>query len=113
VLRLRFPFSLIAAARHPSLAHTGLNQIRPAWVLACSPYTVSRLLAHLGGVRLDWRVSVGLPQVLRNEKKFTERSKARRHRTTWPIFRPAIINLMVDAVDRRVMAERWPTPGTV
>lgn len=38
--RLHFPFSLIAPCRDPSLASLHLNQLRPAWVLQHSPYTV-------------------------------------------------------------------------
>ena len=38
--RLHFPFSLLAPCRDPALAPLHLNQLRPAWVLQHSPYTV-------------------------------------------------------------------------
>ena len=37
------------------------------------------------------------PQVLRNEDKFTKRSKAKRHLTTWSVFRPETVDLMLEA----------------
>lgn len=40
--RLYFPFSLLAPCRDPSLTHLHLNQLRPAWVLQHSPYTVRK-----------------------------------------------------------------------
>lgn len=42
--RLHFPFSLLAPCRDPALAHLHSNQLRPAWVLMHSPYTVLRTL---------------------------------------------------------------------
>jgi len=92
--RLHFPFSLIAASRDGAFLRQCLedrmgdmetradappilpNILRPAWVLRASPYTV-----------------------FRNESKYMHRSKSRRHKAmvTEPIFRPEIIDMMVEA----------------
>lgn len=81
--RLHFPFSLVAPCRDlkclMALGKTGVNSLSPGWVLKSSPYTV-----------------------FRNEAKFSQRSKSRRHKqqVTEPIFRPEIVDLIIEARDR-------------
>ena len=76
--RLRFPFSLVNL---PGESVTGLspaiNELFAGWVLSDSVFTV-------------WR----------NQLKFAKRDKARRSRTEADVFRPDIVDMMVDARQR-------------
>jgi hypothetical protein len=73
--RVTFPFSLINS---PSRGFQGLppalNELFPGWALSDNLYTVAR-----------------------NEGKFVKRNKARRSTFVFEVFRPEIIDLMVEA----------------
>lgn len=76
--KLAFPFSLI---NQPSLqlaeVSPAYNEILPAWVLSDNLYAVKR-----------------------NEGKYRARNKARRCRLEFEVFRPQIVDWMLDAADR-------------
>lgn len=72
--KICFPFSLISS---PELPASGLTSIKPAWVLRYNPYFLDRSAA-----------------------KFAQRSKAKSHSTGFDIFRPSIVNLMIEANQR-------------
>jgi hypothetical protein len=73
--KLEFPFSLVSppAARYPGIS-PAFNELRPAWVLAESLYTIRR-----------------------NEIKYRTRYTARRTALTAEIMRPEIVDLMRQA----------------
>ena len=76
--RVTFPFSLINT---PSRRFDGVspawNELSPGWVLSDNLYAVQR-----------------------NEGKYVKRNKARRSAFTFEVFRPEIIDLMVEARDK-------------
>jgi hypothetical protein len=76
--RVEFPFSLI---NNPSLVPEGVpaayNEITPAWVLSDNIYTVKR-----------------------NEGKYIKRNKAKRSVFIFDVFRPDIIDMMIEARKR-------------
>lgn len=83
--KVTFPFSLI---NPPSDAHVGVsparNEIIPAWVLTDNMYALKR-----------------------NEGKYKARNKAKRTLFDFDVFRPDIVDMMVDARDRlREVTER-------
>jgi hypothetical protein len=73
--RITFPFSLINS---PSRSYEGLspayNELMPGWVLSDNLYTIER-----------------------NQGKYKKRNKARRSEFTFDVFRPDIIDLVVQA----------------
>jgi carbonic anhydrase/acetyltransferase-like protein (isoleucine patch superfamily) len=73
--KVDFPFSLINA---PAAVYPGIspayNELMPAWVLDDSIYTVKR-----------------------NEGKYAKRNKARRTQFIFEVFRPDIVDLMIEA----------------
>jgi hypothetical protein len=73
--KVSFPFSLINS---PSESYPGVspayNEIMPAWVLSDNIYTIRR-----------------------NEGKYKARNKARRSRFVFDVFRPDIVDLMLDS----------------
>ncbi len=73
--RVTFPFSLINS---PSRSYEGIspayNELMPGWVLSDNLYTIER-----------------------NEGKYKKRNKARRSEFTFDVFRPDIIDLVVQA----------------
>ncbi len=82
--RMTFPFSLI---NKPGEIIQGLqpaiNEIFPAWVLGNNMYAV-----------------------LRNEEKYGKRNRARRTAFDFRVFRPEILDMMIDARDRLANPER-------
>jgi len=76
--RVKFPFSLIT---QPSVTQSNLsplyNELLPAWILSDNIYSV-----------------------VRNESKYRKRNRSRRNDTDFSIFRPEIIDMMVDSRDR-------------
>ncbi len=76
--RVEFPFSLIntPAAATPGIS-PAYNEIMPGWVLSDNIYMVKR-----------------------NEGKYQKRNKAKRSRFNFEVFRPEIIDMMVDARKR-------------
>ncbi len=76
--KLTFPFSLINT---PAAVYKGVspayNEIRPAWLLTDNMYTLRR-----------------------NEEKFKKRNKAKRTTFDFDVFRPHIVDLMIDARNR-------------
>ena len=73
--RVEFPFSLIntQAATYPGIS-PAYNEIMPAWVLSDNIYMVKR-----------------------NEGKYQKRNKAKRSKFVFEVFRPEIVDLMLDA----------------
>jgi hypothetical protein len=89
--KVTFPFSLIIT---PDAMHEGIspayNEIIPAWVLSDNIFAVKR-----------------------NEGKYMKRNKAKRTKFDFEVFRPDIVDLMVDSRDRlksvrddRLLAQR-------
>jgi len=76
--KVTFPFSLINS---PSLSLDGIspayNEIAPGWVLSDNIYTIKR-----------------------NEGKYQKRNKAKRSKFIFEVFRPDMIDLMLDARQR-------------
>lgn len=76
--KVTFPFSLINS---PSLSLDGVspafNEIAPGWVLSDNIYTIKR-----------------------NEGKYAKRNKAKRSKLVFEVFRPDIVDLMLDARQR-------------
>ena len=76
--KVTFPFSLINS---PSLSLDGVspayNEIAPGWVLSDNIYTIKR-----------------------NEGKYQKRNKAKRSKLVFEVFRPDIVDLMLDARHR-------------
>jgi hypothetical protein len=76
--KVTFPFSLINS---PSVSLDGVspafNEIAPGWVLSDNIYTIKR-----------------------NEGKYQKRNKAKRSKFIFEVFRPQIIDLMLDARQR-------------
>jgi Domain of unknown function (DUF4954) len=73
--RVAFPFSLICTADAVRAGVSpAFNQLQPGWVLQHSMYTVARSAA-----------------------KYASRATAVRTRVSWPVFRPAVVRLMVSA----------------
>jgi hypothetical protein len=76
--KVTFPFSLINS---PSVSLDGVspafNEIAPGWVLSDNIYTIKR-----------------------NEGKYQKRNKAKRSKFVFEVFRPQIIDLMLDARQR-------------
>ena len=83
--RMEFPFSLVNS---PAVRLDGVspayNEIIPGWVLSDNIYMVTR-----------------------NEGKYEKRNKARRSKFVFEVFRPEIVDLMVDA-RRRLQAVKAP-----
>lgn len=83
--KVEFPFSLINS---PADSYNGIspayNEIMPGWVLSDNIYTVKR-----------------------NEGKYQKRNKARRTVFDFEVFRPEIVNLMVEA-RRRLASVKEP-----
>ncbi len=76
--RVSFPFSLInSPSRRFDEIPPAYNELFPAWVLSDNLYTIAR-----------------------NEGKYAKRNKARRSTFTFEVFRPEIIDLMVNARDK-------------
>lgn len=80
--RVEFPFSLIntPAASYPGIS-PAYNEIMPGWVLSDNIYMVKR-----------------------NEGKYAKRNKAKRSRFDFEVFRPEIVDGMVDARRRLAAA---------
>ena len=89
--KVTFPFSLVIT---PDSANEGIspayNEIIPAWVLSDNIFAVKR-----------------------NEGKYMKRNKAKRTEFVFEVFRPDIVDLMVDSRDRlqavrddRILAQR-------
>ena len=76
--KVEFPFSLIntPAASIPGIS-PAYNEIMPAWVLSDNIYMVKR-----------------------NEGKYQKRNKAKRSRFEFEVFRPEIVDMMLDARER-------------
>jgi len=78
--KVTFPFSLINSA---SLSLDGIspafNEIAPGWVLSDNIYTIKR-----------------------NEGKYQKRNKAKRSKFVFEVFRPQIVDLMLDARQRLI-----------
>jgi hypothetical protein len=76
--KVEFPFSLINTPAH---VHPGIspayNEIMPGWVLSDNIYMVKR-----------------------NEGKYAKRNKAKRSKFVFEVFRPEIVDMMVEARDR-------------
>jgi len=76
--KVSFPFSLINS---PSMSLDGIspafNEIAPGWVLSDNIYTIKR-----------------------NEGKYQKRNKAKRSKFIFEVFRPDIVDLMLDARQR-------------
>ena len=76
--KVEFPFSLINS---PSSAYPGVspayNEIMPGWVLSDNIYTIKR-----------------------NEGKYAKRNKAKRSHLVFEVFRPDVVDLMLDARKR-------------
>jgi len=76
--KVEFPFSLINTPAH---VHPGIspayNEIMPSWVLSDNIYMVKR-----------------------NEGKYAKRNKAKRSKFVFEVFRPEIVDMMVEARDR-------------
>ena len=81
--KVEFPFSLINT---PASAYPGIspayNELIPAWVLSDNIYMVKR-----------------------NEGKYQKRNKAKRSRFVFEVFRPEIVDLMVDGRSRLQVKE--------
>lgn len=76
--RVEYPFSLInlPAANLPAVS-PAYNEIFPAWVLSDNLYAIRR-----------------------NESKYMKRNKARRNRFVFEVFRPGIMEMVLQARDR-------------
>jgi hypothetical protein len=76
--RIEFPFSLInsPAAVHPGLS-PAFNEIMPGWVLSDNIFTIKR-----------------------NEGKYMKRNKAKRSTFVFEVFRPDIVDMMIEARSR-------------
>ena len=75
---MTFPFSLInSPSLHIDGVSPAINELIPGWVLSDNLYTIKR-----------------------NEGKYKKRNKARRSDFTFDVFRPEIIELMLDARGR-------------
>lgn len=76
--KVEFPFSLITQA---SVLHAGIpltyNELIPAWILSENIYSV-----------------------IRNESKYRERNRSHRSEIDFTIFRPEIVDMMIDARSR-------------
>jgi hypothetical protein len=79
--KIAFPFSLISNA--DGAGSSGGNTLRPGWVIWSSPYFIERSLS-----------------------KFQKRRKSVEYRTDFPIFRPSIIDLMLDARMRLIQTKQ-------
>lgn len=77
--RIAFPFSLISNydASHDDRGLNSKNMLRPAWVLWSNAYFVERAVI-----------------------KFSKRRKSLDYRTDFPIFRPSIVDMVIDARSR-------------
>jgi len=75
--RVCFPFSLITTPVEPVQQPRAFNELLPGWALYEGAY--------------------GL---VRSEQKFAKRDKSRRHQLDHHILRPAIMHLVLDALDR-------------
>ena len=82
--RVEFPFSLInSPADHYAGISPAYNEIMPGWVLSDNIYTVKR-----------------------NEGKYIKRNKAKRSQFVFEVFRPDIIDLMIDSRKRLEVKEK-------
>jgi len=82
--RVEFPFSLInSPADRYDVVSPAYNEIMPGWVLSDNIYTVKR-----------------------NEGKYIKRNKAKRSQFVFEVFRPDIIDLMIDARKRLEVKEK-------
>jgi NDP-sugar pyrophosphorylase family protein len=82
--RIEFPFSLInSPADRYDVVSPAYNEIMPGWVLSDNIYTVKR-----------------------NEGKYIKRNKAKRSQFVFEVFRPDIIDLMIDARKRLQVSEK-------
>jgi len=76
--RMEFPFSLMntPATAYPHIS-PAYNELMPGWVLSDNIYTIKR-----------------------NEGKYIKRNKAKRSNLVFEVFRPEIVNLMIEARKR-------------
>eukprot|EP01039_Chlorochromonas_danica_P001635 gene1635-1784_t len=83
--RIAFPFSLISNydASHDDRGLNSKNMLRPAWVLWSNAYFVERAVV-----------------------KFSKRRKSVDYRTDFPIFRPSIVDMVIDARSRLLNLRR-------
>ena len=82
--RIEFPFSLInSPADRYDVVSPAYNEIMPGWVLSDNIYTVKR-----------------------NEGKYIKRNKAKRSQFVFEVFRPDIIDLMIEARKRLQVSEK-------
>mmetsp|Transcript_7596 Transcript_7596/g.9449 ORF Transcript_7596/g.9449 Transcript_7596/m.9449 type:complete len:702 (+) Transcript_7596:80-2185(+) len=73
--QVMYPFSLISPSEQADMLRpTGLNHLRPGWVLENSFYMVQRA-----------------------QRKFSKRKKAVYTNTSWDVFRPTTVNMMIQA----------------
>jgi hypothetical protein len=89
--RLAFPFSLIARNETVALqgvVDTSLCSLRPAWCLWANAYFLERSLS-----------------------KFSKRRKSTEYRTDFPVFRPAIVDMVLDARNRLLQMRALVSPS--